>query len=262
MESDPRWAEIAYEAIAPVYDEFTAHHNYELWLGALLPKAEEHGLRVGRLLDVACGTGKSFIPMLEHGWRVTACDVSPAMVEIARAKVGEAAELSVADMRRLPVLGEFDLVWSLDDAINYLLSTDELDRALSGMARNLGPDGLLMFDANTIQNYRGFFAEDVTVERPDRRLVWRGRASPDQPPGTIAEASFEAEPVAGGGAEPIPPQMHRQRHFTEAEVLTALERAGLECLDVFGHDDTTVPEQPLDESRHHKAVYISRARRR
>ena len=23
------WAEIAYEAIAPVYDDFTAHHNYD-----------------------------------------------------------------------------------------------------------------------------------------------------------------------------------------------------------------------------------------
>ncbi len=43
-ETESRWAEIAYEAIAPVYDDFTAHHDYELWLGALLPKAERHGL--------------------------------------------------------------------------------------------------------------------------------------------------------------------------------------------------------------------------
>jgi SAM-dependent methyltransferase len=258
--TEARGAEIAYEAIAPVYDEFTAHHNYELWLGALLPQAERRGLTVGRLLDVACGTGKSFIPMLERGWEVTACDISPAMVEVARGKVRDTAELSVADMRRLPVLGEFDLVWALDDAINYLLDTDELERALAGMARNLGPDGLLMFDANTIRAYRNFFAEEVAIEQPGRRLLWRGRASADQAPGTIAEASFEVEVLEGGDAEPIPPQMHRQRHFTEDEVLAALGRAGLECLDVFGHDDTTVPEQPLDEGRHNKAVYISRRR--
>jgi SAM-dependent methyltransferase len=259
-DTERRWAEIAYEAIAPVYDEFTAHHDYELWLGALLPEAERHGLKVGRLLDVGCGTGKSFIPMLERGWEVSGCDISPAMVEIARAKVGEAAELCVADMRRLPVFGEFDLVWCLDDAVNYLLSADELERALTGMARNLGPDGLLLFDANTIRAYRNFFAEEVTIELPGRRLLWRGRASADQAPGTIAEASFEVEAVPGGDAESIPPQMHRQRHFTEEEVLAALERSGLECLDVFGHDDTTVPEQPLDETRHNKAVYISRRR--
>ena len=57
------------------------------------------------------------------------------MVEIARGKVGEAARLSVADMRELPVFGEFDLVFCLDDAVNYLLSGDELERALSGMRR-------------------------------------------------------------------------------------------------------------------------------
>jgi SAM-dependent methyltransferase len=199
--------------------------------------------------------------MLERGWEVTACDISAAMVAIARRKVGDRAELSVADMRRLPVFGEFDLVWCLDDAVNYLLSTEELERALTGMTRNLGPEGLLMFDANTIRAYRNFFAEEVTIEQQGRRLLWRGRASADQPPGTIAEASFEVEALEGGEAEAIPPQMHRQRHFTEDEVLAALRRTDLECLDVFGHDDTTVPEQPLDESRHNKAVYISRRRR-
>ena len=52
--------------------------------------------------------------------------------------------------------------------------------------------------------------------------------------------------------------MHRQRHFPEAEVLATLERAGLECLDVFGHDHDAILEQPLDEVKHTKAVYIAR----
>jgi SAM-dependent methyltransferase len=256
-EKDERWAEIAYEAIAPVYDDFTAHHDYELWLGNLLPKAEGHGLGGGgRLLDVGCGTGKSFIPMLERGWSVSACDISPAMVEIARAKVGAEAEVSVADMRRLPVFGEFDLVWALDDAVNYLLSGVELEQALSGMRRNLAAGGLVMFDVNTIHAYRTFFAEEVELERDDRRLLWHGRASAEQAPGTIAEAAFEVEPLKPGVAA-IPPQLHRQRHFPEAEVLAALEVAGLECLDVFGHGHDAVPQQPLDESRHTKAVYIA-----
>jgi SAM-dependent methyltransferase len=258
---DPRWAEIAYEAIAPVYDDFTAHHNYELWLGNLLPKVEAHGLsRGGHLLDVACGTGKSFIPMLKRGWDVTACDISPAMVEIARAKVGEAAKLSVADMRTLPKLGEFELVWCLDDAINYLLSVDELERALSGMRANMAADALLMFDVNTIQTYRTFFAEEVMVERDGRRMIWRGGAAPDQAESSISEASFEVEPIdpEAGGA-PIEPELHRERHFPEAEVLAAFDVAGLECLDVFGHRDDAIPEQPLDEIEHSKAVYIARA---
>jgi SAM-dependent methyltransferase len=258
-EERPRWAEIAYEAIAPVYDDFTAHHDYELWLGGLLPELQRLGLQGERLLDVACGTGKSFIPMLERGWKVTACDISAQMVELARAKVGEEVELSVADMRALPTFGEFDLVLCLDDAINYLLSVEELEQALSGMRRNLGPAGLLMFDVNALDAYRTFFAEEVVVERDGRRLVWKGRSTPDVGPGSISEASFEVLPPAGEGDEPlIEPEMHRQRHFPEAEVLAALESTGFECLEVYGHGEDAVLHQPLRDEVHGKGVYIAR----
>jgi len=256
-----RDAEIAYEAIAPVYDDFTAHHDYELWLGNLLPELERLGLRGNRLLDVACGTGKSFIPMLSRGWEVTASDISPAMIELARAKVGDAVDLSVADMRDLPDFGQFDLVWCLDDAINYLLSVEELEQALSGMRRNLGPEGLLMFDVNALQTYRTFFAEEVVVERDGRRLVWKGRSNPEVGPGEISEASFEVWPQEGEAGPLIEPEMHRQRHFPEAEVLAALESAGLEALEVFGHGEDAVLKQPFKDLVHHKAVYLSRPAR-
>jgi SAM-dependent methyltransferase len=253
-----QWAEQAYEAIAPVYDDFTAHHDYELWLGNLLPELRRHGLRGHRLLDVGCGTGKSFLPMLERGWEVTACDISASMLELARAKSGDAARLAVADMRELPVFGEFDLVWALDDAVNYLLSPAEMKNALGGMRANLAPDGLLLFDLNTLQSYRSFFTEVQRVERGGRRLVWRGQATTDVQPGSISEARFEVEADAGHGAD-VETHLHRQRHFPEAEVLELLEDANLECLDVFGHGFDAVLEQPVDELVHSKVIYIARA---
>ena len=253
-------AEHAYEAIAPVYDDFTAHHDYELWLGELLPQLRRHGLTDSRLLDVGCGTGKSFMPMLERGWDVVGCDISPAMLALAEAKAGNAASLSVADMRRLPLFGEFDLVWALDDAVNYLLSSEELKAALAGMRRNLAPHGLLMFDVNVLRSYRTFFAETETVERGGRRLVWRGQASPQVEPGSICESRFEVE-VGNevGGETLVEAHMHRQRHFPEGEVLEIIESAGLECLDVFGHGYDGTLAQPVDELDHTKAVYIARS---
>lgn len=256
-EERPRSAEDAYDAIAPFYDDFTAHHDYELWIGNLMPELERRELHGNRLLDVACGTGKSFLPMLRRGWRVTACDISAAMVELARRKVGAEVELTVADMRELPRFGEFDLVTCLDDALNYLLDGAELEAALRGMRRNLAADGLLLFDLNTIVVYRTFFSEELEVERDGRRLLWHGQPNPDPSPGTIGEARFEALSAAGG--EPLgPAETHRQRHFPEAEVRERLGRAGLECLDVFGHGDDAVLRQPLREEVHSKAVYIAR----
>lgn len=244
-------AKAAYEAFAPVYDIFTAHYDDELWISELVSALERNGLSGSRLLDVACGTGRSFLPMLERGWDVTACDISPAMLERARAKVGEAVPLSVADMRSLPEIGKFDLVWALDDSINYLLSVDELHSALSGMRANLAPGGLLLFDVNTLVGYRGFFAETVVVERDGRRLVWRGQTASDTEPGSICEAVLEED----GG--PTKTHEHRQRHFADAEIRTAVERAGVTLVAVYGLYTDAVLRQPLDEGAHTKAVYLA-----
>ncbi len=257
-QSGAEWAHATYEAMAPVYDDFTAHHEYDLWIPDLLKLLERRGLRGNRLLDVACGTGKSFLEMLPRGWHVTACDISPAMIERARAKAGDRVELVVADMLELPRFGEFDLVWALDDAINYLLSPAELERALAGMRANLAPAGLLLFDVNELLAYRTFFAGTEVIERGGRKLVWRGLAKADVAPGSICESSLEVLTEESDAGEGLPRLTHRQRHFTEAEVRAALAGAGLECLDVYGHGLDGIPRQPLDVESHTKAIYVAR----
>jgi SAM-dependent methyltransferase len=249
----------AFQAMASVYDDFTAHYDYEGWLADLLKILEDHGLAGRRLLDVACGTGKSFLPMAPRGWEVTGCDISPAMLALAKEKAGEAAELSVADMRELPRLGEFDLVWALDDAINYLLSVEELEKALRGMRGNLARTGLLLFDVNELLAYRTFYSEVSVIERDGRRFTWRGLGSGEAAAGASFESRLEVERVDGDGTAAAESQvsLHRQRHFTEAEILAALEQAGLKCLAIHGHGLDGIPVQPVDTSIHTKAIYIA-----
>jgi SAM-dependent methyltransferase len=243
-----------YDAYASAYDEFNRGYMYERWTGRLLSKAEEAGLQGDRLLDIGCGTGLSFIPMLDRGWQVTACDISPAMLDVARSKVGDGATLLTADMRELPVLGEFDLIWAVNDAINYLLTTEELEAALVGMRKNLAPDGVMLFDANTPVTYRTFFGSEIVVEENGRHFVWRGQMSPEEVlPGSINEAHFEAE------GEPATAHVHRQRHFIEHEVVAAVEAAGLRCVDVLGELDGNL-HHGLVEDLHTKAVYLCRHR--
>jgi SAM-dependent methyltransferase len=261
MPGDSRHAEHAYEAIAPVYDDFTAHHDYRLWIGTLLKLGEANGLRGDTVLDVACGTGKSFIPMLEHGWKVTACDISPSMVEMAQAKAGDQVRIEVADMRELPVYGSFDLVACLDDAVNYLHTQPELEQTLRGLAANMAPHALCIFDSNTLTQFRGFFAEQFELEMNGRRMIWEGRADQSFGPGEIAEASFSFEPIEPGRGPSMPSELHRQRHHPESEVRAAIDAAGLELVALYGHHHDGIPHQPMNEADHTKAVYITRLRR-
>jgi SAM-dependent methyltransferase len=256
-----RHAEVAYEQIAPVYDDFTAHHNYPDWIASLLRLAEAHGLNGNTALDVGCGTGKGFLPLLELGWKVTAADISPSMVELARDKAGPGVRIEVADMRELPVYGSFDLVFCLDDAMNYLHSAAELEQALRGMAANLAPQGVLIFDSNTLTTYRTFFGERVVVEAKGRRLIWDGHTGGHAEPGQISEAAFEIEPLAPGSGPVVPPELHRQRHHPEAEIQAALAAAGLEVAGLYGCTTDGVPHQPVAEETDTKSIYVARLQR-
>src|ERR1700754_2190554 len=256
-----RHAEVAYESIAPVYDDFTAHHDYESRIAMLLELAADNGLRRGasRALDVGCGTGKSFRPLLDRGWELTACDISASMAALARERAGDRVRVEVADMRELPVLGSFDIAFCIDDAVNYLHTPEELTATLRAVAANLEPDGLLIFDSNTISIYRSFFAERFEVEAHGVRMIWDGHGDGAAEPGAITEASFSFEPLEGGTA--VAPEVHRQRHHPEPEVRAAIDSAGLELAAIYGHGFDGVPFQPMSEEDHTKAIYVARVKR-
>lgn len=243
-----------YDTYAAVYDEFNRGYKYERWTGRLLEKAEEAGIGGKRLLDVACGTGLSTTPMLDRGWTVTGCDISPAMLDLAREKVEDRGELIEADMRELPRFGEFDLVWAVNDPLNYLLDVEELKATFEGMRRNLAPDGIALFDINTLVTYQTFFSKEIVVEENGRQLIWHGQQTVGEASaGMFAEARFDSPEDAGLT------HVHRQRHFAEPVVLDTLVTAGLRCIEVFGEIDGVLTPG-LDETLHTKAVYLCRLR--
>jgi SAM-dependent methyltransferase len=241
-------AQIAYDAFAPIYDDFNAQNDYELWFSVLLPKLEEYGLRQGKLLDVACGTGRSFAPMLRRGWEITACDISREMIARAKEKFpDEDIAYDVADMARLPTYGEFDLVWALNDPVNYLVGDGDLQSALEAMGANLAADGLLVFDCNTLMLFRASFEPETGLRR-DARWRWEGRGA--------TGGVYEAE-VSGEG---IVSHTHKERHYTVPEVQRTMLNAGLQPVAALGQreDDGLVLSESWDEGRDHKIVHVAR----
>jgi SAM-dependent methyltransferase len=252
-------ARAAYEALAPHYDEFTASHDYEAWTTTLETLARACGLRGRRLLDVACGTGKSFVPYLARGYEVTACDISPAMVRAAAAKAGGRARVEVCDMRALPRLGAFDFVCCVDDAVNYLLTFDELVATFSGLARNLAAGGIVLFDTNSLTTYRTFFASMSVLVGDARVLVWEGHAADTFAEGELAQATLEALNRRADGSWWRERGVHHQRHHPRSEVERALRQAGLEPLAVRGMRLDGMMTDGFDELDNSKAVYVARA---
>jgi SAM-dependent methyltransferase len=251
-------ARAAYDAFAAHYDAFTADHDYDAWTSALEGLATAHGLRGRRLLDLACGTGKSFAPFLARGYAVTAGDISPAMLSVAARRAGGRGRLHELDLRELPALGQFDLVTILDDAVNYLHDDDELVAAFTGARRNLAPGGVLVFDTNTLATFRRLYSSCLAVPGEDAVLVLRGRGSEDLAPGGTAEAHLEALVRRPDGWWDELRTVHYHRHHTEATIRRALEAAGLRCATATGQHVDGRLDAASDDLRHSKTVYIAR----
>jgi SAM-dependent methyltransferase len=246
-----------YEGFARFYDVFTAASDYESWTAHMLALAERHGWAGRTVLDVACGTGNSLLPFARRGFEVAGCDLSPAMLAEAAGKA-PGVPLVEADMRRLPSLGEFDLVTCFDDSLNHLLDEGDLDSAVASMARNLGASGLLLFDLNTLLTYRTTFALDGVARQGELTFVLHGESSPDAPPGCRASLHIEVFAEREDGLYERHSTRLAQRHFPPHQVTAAIADAGLECLGVLGvlADGSPVPE--MDETCQLKTLYLAR----
>ena len=251
-------ARAAYDGLAPVYDLFTAGHDHAAWAALLERLAREQGLAGRRLLDVGCGTGSALLPMVKRGYDAAGVDVSPRMLEVARGKLGDGVQLVTADMRALPDLGGFDLVWSVADAVNYLHSEAELVAAFEGFRRNLAPGGVVVFDVDTLRSFRALYSSLMVVPGEDRAVVFEGRGPDAIDEGALGEAWIDRLERADAPWWRRVRTVHRQRHHPRAVLERALAAAGLACVAVWGTDGAGGVEQPLDELRHSKAVYLAR----
>jgi molybdopterin/thiamine biosynthesis adenylyltransferase/SAM-dependent methyltransferase len=248
--------ERTYDALAPYYDDLTAGHDYEAWTERLEALARDHGLSGRRLLDVACGTGKSFEPFLARGFRVTACDISRQMLGEARRRGGPQVRLLQADLRALPPLGAFDLVLCLDDSLNYVLEPSGLGQAFASVARCLAPDGVFVFDLNTLGAYRSVFASDRFSETNGTVFVWRGESDGNAAPGATAAATVEIFTRHAGSEWSRISSRHVQRHHPPNLVRAQLDPAGLDVLAERGMTPDGRIHDPADELAHTKRLYV------
>jgi SAM-dependent methyltransferase len=251
-------ASVAFDAFAPFYDVLTVHQDYAWWWSALLPLAEAAGLAGTRVLDVACGTGKSLIPLLERGWSGTGVDASARMLGEARRKLGPDVRLLEHDMRELPALGEFDMVCALNDAVNNVHDEHELLQTFTGFRRNLAPGGVVIFDLNTIRTFRGYADGMLAHQEADRILLVEGFGAEDLQPGGTLRLDFVVLDRHERFFFDCRRTPHYQRHHPQAEVESALAGADLELVGVHGMLGFEIGGA-VDELAHEKAVYVARA---
>jgi SAM-dependent methyltransferase len=127
---------------ARVYDEIYAEKPYPDEARFVHDLAGSPG---GKLLDVACGTGRHARAFADLGYDVTATDINEELLAIGREAAGDRVRFVQGDMCDLNVDGgPFDLVTCLFDSIGYPQEDGRIVAALRSLGRHVAPEGRIV----------------------------------------------------------------------------------------------------------------------
>ncbi len=117
---------------APRYDQHSyGRHGREQYERVV---EAARGWKFSSVLDVGCGTGSLLALLKRPRVRLAGADISPAMIEEAKRRLGKDADLKVADSEKLPwKTGSFDFVVTTDSLHHWphpLQAFSEMKRVL------------------------------------------------------------------------------------------------------------------------------------
>jgi SAM-dependent methyltransferase len=102
-----------------------------------------HAGSVERVLEPCCGTGRFLHALAKRGYEVAGYDLSPAMVDFARARLRPVGgRVWRGDMAAFTPPGRFDAAWNPVNSIGYLLEDEPFLAHLERIGEALRPGGI------------------------------------------------------------------------------------------------------------------------
>ena len=143
-------AKTPFDAVARYYDLLHSGKDYdeecrflERVMGRFLAETPRD------LLDVGCGTASHALILAKRGYRVTAVDYSPRMLDQARRKAGPSQpglRLLQADVQHMALGVRFDAAYSMEGPVTSLLTRRDLLLHFKTVRDHLRPGGIYVFD--------------------------------------------------------------------------------------------------------------------
>jgi SAM-dependent methyltransferase len=143
----------------------------------------------GPALELAVGTGRVAIPLVERGVPVTGIELSEPMVDQLRKKSAD-VPVTIGDMATTTVPGEFSLVYVVWNSIGNLRTQEEQVACFRNAARHLAPGGRFVVELGVPglrrlppgqvavpfhvgEHHAGFDTYDLTTQQGTSHHYWR-----------------------------------------------------------------------------------------
>ena len=232
-----------YEDFALVYDRFMDETPYEEWCQFVVGRLKQDQITDGILLDLGCGTGSMTELLAKQGYDMIGVDLSDSMLDIAmekRAQSGHNILYLQQDMREFELYGTVRAVICLCDSLNYLLKEDDLLTTFKLVNNYLDPNGLFIFDFNTVYKYETVIGDSTIAEnREDCSFIWENYYTEED---QINEYDLTIFVKQQKDLFRKFTETHLQRGYTLETMKRLVEQSGLifvEALDADTHGSVT-----------------------
>jgi Methyltransferase domain len=149
------------DQIADIYDSL---HTAELLNTSETVEFLARRAGPGPVLELAIGTGRVALPLVQRGLEVHGIDASEKMISKLRAKEGgRDIPVNFGDFKDVPVEGNFSLIYVTFNTIYALTTQEDQLACFRNVAEHLTDDGVFVLD--------GFFPDTSRFDRGQRLNV-------------------------------------------------------------------------------------------
>lgn len=222
----------AYTGFAQVYDTLMDNVPYKEWGERIIRLLRHYGVTGGLMLDLGCGTGNLTEFFARAGYDMIGVDISSEMLSVAlekKQKSGLDILYLEQDMRELELYGTVSAAVCCCDTLNYILKYDEFVSVLRLVNNYLDPEGIFIFDLNTIFKYEQIGDSVIAENREACSFIWENSWHNLE---KINEYDLNIFIREEDGRYRRFTETHFQRGYAVEQVVKAVEEAGMELLDI------------------------------
>ena len=222
-----------FELLSQYYDRFVGA-DYKKIISFI---SNQLGENASLVCDVGCGSGTVTLGLLSKGYDMVGIDGSIEMLTVAMNKRaalpnGEKALFLCQQLPVFELYGTVDAIISTLDTVNYLTDPEDLDQLFYWFRNYLNPEGLLIFDVNSLYKYKMLLDDHCEIyEEQDVFLSWRSSFDGDFCSHQLTYFNKEGSVYTRQDEE------QQQRYYAREYIEELLEKYNFKILGVY--DDYT-----------------------
>ncbi len=243
-----------YNNFSPFYDLFTQNVDYKKRTRYLMELFADFGEKPTLLLDFACGTGNFSVEFAKQGVEVIGVDLSEGMLSVAQTKnagLKNPVLYLCQNGPELDLYGTVNGAVSCLDSLNHITNYQDFQNTVSKISLFLEKGSLFIFDMNTLYKHKQVLANSTyRLKKRGVECIWQNRLLEDD---VTVEITLNFTYKCGIFKKETVTETFFEKAYTQTEIESALNRAGLKLEQIYGENTKQPPTSTTQRN-----VYIAR----